>query len=274
MIRRYEDKRIYRNLKIVFSIGIVSFTAILMIFIYVLVMRYGYGLPLSHILFVNKIEEERVLLLFFFLLIVPFDIFVLARWMLKREPNQMQEKKLDNDFVNTVTFIVLQYISPLLVIFTFSINCFNLMIELHIPLYVGGGFLIQNCFLIKREWKNSQPAYILETQARQEQCKREKMVRQQMQQYQPLIEKCGIKFFIEYYRQIVRLPLRDVTITENYSSQEREERLTAAKKIIGLGLSEFALTDIIDRYGDILEIAEVEQAKALLADIQQATSQS
>lgn len=47
-----------------------------------------------------------------------------------------------------------------------------------------------------------------------------------------LIETCGMRFFIKYYRQVKRLPLRDVMIEESYSSAERDERLTAAKTII------------------------------------------
>ena len=85
--------------------------------------------------------------------------------------------------------------------------------------------------------------------------------------YKSLIEKCGIKFFIKYYKQIKRLPLRDVAISENFSPSEREERLLAAKKIIDLNLSEYALSEILKTYGDILDSAEIEQAKTLLEEI-------
>ena len=56
-----------------------------------------------------------------------------------------------------------------------------------------------------------------------------------------------------------------MAVSENYSSQEREERLLAAKKIIDLGLTEFALREIIAEYSDILDSAEIEQAKSLLS---------
>ncbi len=97
--------------------------------------------------------------------------------------------------------------------------------------------------------------------------KETKKSEQDVQQYLALIEKCGIKFFIKYYHQISRLPLIDVTITENYSSAERQERLLAAQKIINLGLSELALTEIIRAYNDILDKEIIEQAKALLVEI-------
>lgn len=90
---------------------------------------------------------------------------------------------------------------------------------------------------------------------------------QDIQQYLALIGKCGIGFFIKYYRQISRLPLADVAVTENYSSAEREERLLAAKKIIDSGLSELALTEIIRAYDDILDKAVIDRAKELLDEI-------
>lgn len=91
---------------------------------------------------------------------------------------------------------------------------------------------------------------------------------QDVQQYLALIEKCGINFFIKYYRQIARLPLKDVAVTESYSSAEREERLFAAKKIIDLGLSELALSEIIRAYDDILDKEVIDLAKELLNEIQ------
>ena len=64
------------------------------------------------------------------------------------------------------------------------------------------------------------------------------------------------------------MPLRDVTITENYSSTEREERLLAAKKIIDLNLTEFTLNEILKSYSDILNDTEITQAKSLLSELQ------
>lgn len=72
-----------------------------------------------------------------------------------------------------------------------------------------------------------------------------------------LIEKCGFKFFIKYYEQIKKLPLRDIEIVENYSLEEKQERLYAAKKIIDLNLTEFALNEILTNY----DLNSDEQAK-------------
>ena len=121
---------------------------------------------------------------------------------------------------------------------------------------------------MKREWEANPPRLVQETI-------KEKQAEQQMaidknnyDKYKDLIEKSGIKFFIKYYKQIKRLPLRDVTVTENYSSAEREERLIAAKQIIDLNLVEFSLNEILKSYSDILDEEEVAQAKSLLLELQ------
>ena len=90
--------------------------------------------------------------------------------------------------------------------------------------------------------------------------------------YNSLIKKCGMKFFIKYYKQIKRLPLRDVEVTENYSPTEREERLQAAKQIIDLNLTEFTLNEILKSYGDILDETELAQAKSILTELQQSSN--
>ena len=82
-----------------------------------------------------------------------------------------------------------------------------------------------------------------------------------------LLQTCGMRFFIKYYQQIKTLPIRDVVVSETYSPEERDERLTAAKKIIDLNLTTIALKTIVEKYGGSLESEETEQAKKLLADI-------
>lgn len=267
MFRNYEDKRIYRNLKICMSTSIVAFIEIFLILIYFLVVRFGLAFEKNQIIFIRNIEEDKILLLFIFLFLIPFDVFAGTFGLLKHHPNRLDETPLNNDYANTLVIAIFSFI-PLVVFSIISLNCFILVSELHMPIYASCACLIQNCVLIKRSWKKDPPFFVLKAQEQQEKINEAKKAQQDMEQYRTLIEQCGIKFFIKYYRQIVRLPLRDVAVTENYSSQERVERLNAAKKIIDLGLSEFALTDILKKYGDILEIAEVEQAKELLANIQ------
>lgn len=82
-----------------------------------------------------------------------------------------------------------------------------------------------------------------------------------------LLEECGMQFFVEYYLQIKRLPIRDVTVSNNYLA-ERETRLTAAKKIFDSGLNKYALGYIIKSYGDILPSETIDQAQSILNEIE------
>ena len=123
----------------------------------------------------------------------------------------------------------------------------------YLLLYIGDGFLIYMHILLKRQWKNNSSDFI----------KNQSMEKQ----YKPLIEKCGARFFIKYYKQIKLLPLRDVKVSENYGSAEKDERLRAAKKIIDSNLSEFALNKILEMYSDILDDDEIKEAKKLLTEL-------
>ena len=76
-----------------------------------------------------------------------------------------------------------------------------------------------------------------------------------------------MQFFIEYYPQIKRLPIRDITVSDYYSS-EREVRLTAAKKFVDSGLTECALCYIIETYSDILSSEVIDRAKFILNEIE------
>ena len=141
------------------------------------------------------------------------------------------------------------------------------MLPSTIFIYVALIFLIKNCKLMKNEWNANPPS--ISIQAKEEiQREQDQIIEQKnFKRYKQLIEKCGVRFFIKYYKKIKRLPLRDIAISKNFSPKEREERLRAAKKIIDLNLSEFALTEILKTYSDILESDEVAQAKALLDEI-------
>lgn len=127
-----------------------------------------------------------------------------------------------------------------------------------ISIAMGFGSAFATSFGMEYYYKNK------EKQAEMEQKKTRQVAAKNMEQYKTLIEKCGIKFFIKYYKPIKRLPLRDVEVSENYSSNEREERLLAAKKIIDLDLAEFTLNEILKSYIDILDENEIEQVKSIL----------
>lgn len=137
----------------------------------------------------------------------------------------------------------------------------------YILLIISCGFLIQNCVLIKREWKTNPPQFIIEEQQKAEAEAQKQKIEQDVATCKALLEECGMQFFIEYYPQIKRLPLRDVTVSDRYLS-EREVRLTAAKKIVNSDLSGYAFQYIIGAYSDILPSDAIERAKTLLNDIE------
>ena len=140
-------------------------------------------------------------------------------------------------------------------------------------LAIGVGCMVAVCYGIDYYYKHKEESLNSRNPAQTNNInntQQAKKSEQDIQQYLALIEKCGIGFFIKYFRQISRLPLKDVNITENYSYAEREERLLSAKKIIDLGLSELALSEIIRAYEDILDKEVIEQAKELLEEIRKA----
>lgn len=193
--------------------------------------------------------------------------------------NGITISKLRNPRTSYITCIVMSFVPCLMLILLCIVFSaigvssndwayyFGYMLPSHIWLYIADCFLIYSCVLIKKEWKKNPPDFILEKNERIKLKKEEQQNAKNTVQYKELICKCGIRFFIKYYNQIKRLPLRDVAITENYSAAEREERLIAAKQIIDLNLTEFALSEIIQSYSDVLDKAELEQAESILADL-------
>lgn len=82
---------------------------------------------------------------------------------------------------------------------------------------------------------------------------------------QQLLEKCGMKFFLKYYKLLIRLPVRDIEVDENYTTEEKNERLTAAKAIITRGFSKYAAQHILDNYSDLLTDDEKAIANEILS---------
>ncbi|MCH5159178.1 MAG: hypothetical protein J1F33_08295 [Clostridiales bacterium] len=174
------------------------------------------------------------------------------------------------------------------------------MSSAQVPLYIGLGFLITNCVLMNREWNGITPPVSValpqdtKTSAQasepdeEEYSDREEAVRREQKQQlaetakqikllektKKLLNTCGIRFFIKYCTQIRRLPIRDITVEENYPPEEKKERLLAAKEITNSDLTKTALKYIVDEYSDILDETEVERAVTLLSEIENNTSKN
>lgn len=275
MIRNYTNKKIYRNFKIAKILAIISIPLSIL-------GLTGRFLSLKYNGFQSADRGVFYSIAFcIFILLTPIGTLRYAITQGKKTPFlQLQERKMNNDFANTVTIIISSFY-PLLFAVVMSLFSWGnsavvgfwfglagMAAALHFPLYIADGFLIHNCVLIKREWKENPPEFIKIRQAEKEKAAAQKATAAKQTQFRPLIDQCGIKFFIKYYKEIKRMPLRDVEVSENFTPAEREERLSAAKRIIDAGLSEFAFREILHTYADILNETEIRQVKSMLSEWQ------
>ena len=290
MIRVYSDKRVYENFRLALGFSLASLVlAVASIIAHT--CAYFSRVPKPSMGF----SEILDLVMFYFWIIGIPDLLISfsarAFKARKQEVRKMiKETKWNNDFAGVLTVIILSfapYILLVFYIFLFLIAaCFGAsdvsnivawarscgyMLPSHAFVYVADVFLIHSCVLIRREWADDPPEFVkrklAEKTKRQEektQQKEETQTQRNETQCRALLQKCGMRFFIKYYRQIKALPLRDVIIAETYSPEEKDERLSAAKQIIDLNLTAVALNTIIDVYGVSLESGEIEQARELL----------
>ncbi len=279
MLRQYSNKTIYKNFKIVKVLSIIS-----IVFSVLTIMIYTYNKYANH---PNAGFLNEQWFFYFIILVLPLDFLIPSINANKKVTRNAlkHEESLNNDFINTLTIIIVSFIPYIYLIFNILLfACFGspnpltwayfcgYMLPAHIFLYASDIFLIYTCILIKQEWQNNPPTFIVERQKQQAKEKLEKETKQKTEQYKTLIHQCGIKFFIKYYTQIKRLPLRDVTIYENYTPKEKEERLLAAKRIIDLDLAEFTLTEIIKSYSNVLSQSEIMQAQSILDELKSKTN--
>lgn len=273
MLRTYENKKIYKNFRVVEILSDISTILSAIITIIYTINKYlvnpSAGIEVNQILF------------YIFAIMTPLNLSIYSA----RSQNNKNligkvgkgwETKLNNDFTNTLTVVILSFNEITLLFLHFLIGAISFalswayycgyMLIPHIPVYIAAGFLIHNCVLIKREWENDPPEFYLKKQRHKEEKQRQSAQNKKVKTYKKLIQKCGIRFFINYYSQIKHLPLRDVTIKESYSVSEKEERLLAAKKLINLNLTEFTITQILKEYRNFLSEADIDKAKAILSE--------
>ncbi len=286
MIKRYTNEKIYKNFKvakILTGIALVLFTLLLVYDVICIVLD------------IKKFDFHFVTR-YVFMLGPILNVYISS---VKTGFENDYQSKLNNDVLNLKVVVVLSFLPWYLALYNFVVDLILLIfidrslflswefaailgycLPLHIFVYIADIFLVKNCKLIKAEWEKDPPlflwkekkfqAMVEEEKARKEAERKEK---QDLKICEAYIEKCGVRFFIKYYRQILNLPLRDVEVSENYTPKEKEERLNAAKKLVNLNLSKMALIEIIKKYSDSLKAEEVEQAKALLKEME-ATSET
>ncbi len=302
MLRDYEDKRIYRNLRIIKKLFVVSLIWIALC----LLSEIASGKTKQ--LFTEIAASEgrffAAILIFGryeYWILVPF--YTRGKRLEKNTPHKRLEEKTEcNDLKEIRRYIVYSYLDFILfgtvLVGALFLGMFLVLLGVgyesgdmimarwigeflgaamasHIFVFIAGGFYIHTYVLVKRDWEENPPVFYkpdwkkAEERAQLAEDRREEREAQKEEEhYRKQIEICGARFFIKYYRQAERLPLRDVKVTENYSSAEREERLEAVRELIDSGQSEYALQRILEEYGDVLDDSEVQDAKALLAEIE------
>jgi len=145
-----------------------------------------------------------------------------------------------------------------------TIVWFIVIISSRVLIWISAALLYSNCKLMQVEWEENPPSYVKEAVARKEELLRKNEFEKSRKNMVGLLEQCGMKFFIKYYRNLISLPLRDIEIEENYSHAEKNERLSAAKEIIERNYTKSALEYILENYSDTLAEKEVNAAVIIL----------
>lgn len=282
MIRNYENQKIYKNFRIATVLSAIAlFMAVVTIFLYL----SGDGS--------EQIERNREYFYIFLIYIPVVSFFTSLNGSKKSKASLAMKKKFafretewNNDLSNILAIVVMSFAPYILLIFKLilyillvpSLNssldyayCAGYMFLSHIFVYIADGFFIYSYILIKREWDKNPPEFKKAEKLRKEimRAEEEKLrakeeYNKNLITYEKLIQRCGVKFFIKYYVQIKRLPLKDVNITENYPYEEKKERLTTVKKIIDSHLTEFTVKQILKDYEEILTENEKTEAENIL----------
>ncbi len=138
----------------------------------------------------------------------------------------------------------------------------------HVFIYIAIIYIIYNCHLIKMDLnKTKQKIQEIDEKKKfnEEKARAEEENKIMGKQ---LIEKSGIRFFLKYYKDIRDLPMRDIEIVEHYDSNERMERLSAAKKIIDCNLTMVVLNEIQQNYSNKLKEEERDVLKKLILEME------
>lgn len=270
MIRNYKNNKIYENLNITAKLSALALiVSIVSICVYLINKSMGN---------VAEAIERQGYMFYFFFVATPLGIFIFSIKH-RNQKNQMKkcltkETHLNNDLATLLTAIIFSF-SPLIILFIYLlfgsmelvyswVYCLGYMLFSHIFVYISNIFLINCYILVKREWKENSPAFKAKAKNIKQQYQKTKEFNRNYKIYAKLIQQCGAKFFIKYYLQISNLPLSDVVIQENYSFEEKKERLSAAKKIIDLNLTEFVVKQILKSYSDIFTESEKITAENIL----------
>lgn len=278
MLREYNNKKIYINLKIANVLAIINLTLLSIVFVFDLLDLFLWNKSPSwgDLIVESKTGGTYNWVLLFVACIYSIAFFVVYKIPESKASGRVQTKA-NNDIANIKILIMATFIP-----FTFSLIACGYGGEMvtrwlgyacgsNFLLYIADIFLGITCKLIWEEWEKDTPRFLIEEQKNREREKRNREGQKKTAErtektntYKRLIQRCGVRFFIKYYKQIESLPLRDVRILEDYPYEEKEERLQAAREIIDKNLQILAFENILQSYSAMLDSAEIEKAKAIL----------
>lgn len=141
-----------------------------------------------------------------------------------------------------------------------------IIIASRVLIWVSAILLSQNCELMSQEWNENPPTYVKEERNRLALLAQENQFILDNAKTNQLLEQSGMKFFLKYYKTLLRLPVRDIEIDENYTPEEKNERLSAAKSLIEQGFSKYAAQHILDNYADLLTDDEKATANEIISE--------
>lgn len=280
MFRQYNNKKIYKNLKIAKILAIINLTLLAFLLVFDLLDLFLWNKTPS---WGNLIVEEKfgnynnkIWVVWLVLSVYIIAVSVVYKFPVAKASGRVQTKA-NNDIANIKFITWATFVPCLFSLFAWQYGLLMVVRWLgycfgsNFFLYIADIFLGITCKLIRKEWAADPPRFILEEKAAKEERKREielekqELIEQKNNEiYENLIQRCGVRFFIKYYKQIESLPLRDVRIAEDYPYEEKEERLQAAREIIDKNLQVLAFENILQSYSAMLDSAEIEKAKAIL----------
>lgn len=279
LFRKYESQKLYKNFKTAFVLGIVSLVFAVLTCISKVNSTIFLITTKSNVYIFNLIYDLIISLLLCLETQISYIVFMRKAYTQKtylqidqkegypKFLSKYQEGAKYNDLTIINLLIWMPLVTWLLVAFLsgdgFAYGLGYWLFS-YIFLFIGNIFLAKNTKIIKNEWQYNPPQWLKEKRERQLKKDEENEKQKQDEKCNNLLKTCGMKFFIKYCEQITQLPIRDVTITENYTQIEKWQRLYAAQKIINGNLTKLALTKIIETYGNALNEEEIGKANELL----------
>ncbi len=138
----------------------------------------------------------------------------------------------------------------------------------YIPIYIAEIFVIKNLRIIKRDFENNPPDYKRKEIEQKLKIEKENKQKLETEKIINVIERIGIKFFVENFYTIKNLSLIDAIddIDNKLPYEEKRERVCYAKKLFDEGLEIKTLQFIINEKSNMFDEAIKEKITLLIKE--------